>query len=117
MSTARSCVCTVGGLHQTLRPWHYIGPGCRFQPRHNSSDDAEIADMVKITGFATMDALIDATVPKSIRRTDGMDLGIYNEGFTESKFLEYFKWVSDGCAWQPANVTPKACARSIAHCM
>lgn len=47
--------------------------------------------MVKTTGFASVDALIDATVPKAIRRTDGMNLGIYNEGFTESKFLEYFK--------------------------
>lgn len=47
--------------------------------------------MVKITGFASMDALVDATVPKSIRRTDGMELGIYHEGFTESKFIEFFK--------------------------
>ena len=64
---------------------------CRFQPRHNSGTPAEIAEMVKATGFASVDALIDATVPKAIRRKDGMDLGIYNEGFTESKFLDYFK--------------------------
>lgn len=43
------------------------------------------------TGFASMDALIDATVPKSIRRGDAMDMGIYSEGMTESEFLGFFK--------------------------
>lgn len=48
--------------------------------------------MVKVTGFSSLDALIDATVPKEIRRSDGMPLGPkYNEGMTENAFLEYFK--------------------------
>ncbi len=47
--------------------------------------------MVKETGFDSMDALIDATVPKAIRRSDGMGLGKYTEGMTESQFLDYFK--------------------------
>eukprot|EP00775_Hariotina_reticulata_P014337 gene14337-63_t len=38
-----------------------------------------------------MDDLIDATVPKSIRRSDGMNMGQYTPGMTESAFLEYFK--------------------------
>ena len=47
--------------------------------------------MVKETGFESMDALIDATVPKAIRRADGMDMGKYTAGMTESQFLDYFK--------------------------
>lgn len=47
--------------------------------------------MVKATGFGSLDALIDATVPKAIVRKDGMNLGKYHEGMTESQFLEYFK--------------------------
>lgn len=63
-----------------------------FVPRHNSSSSGpELDAMVKATGFASMDALIDATVPPSIRRKDGMPLGKYTEGFTESAFIDMFK--------------------------
>jgi glycine dehydrogenase len=64
---------------------------CSFVPRHNSTTPAELDAMVAVTGFSSMDALIDATVPKSIRRSDGMDMGQYTSGMTESAFLEYFK--------------------------
>jgi glycine cleavage system pyridoxal-binding protein P len=47
--------------------------------------------MVAETGFKSMDALIDATVPVPIRRSDGMGMGKYTEGMKESEFLEYFK--------------------------
>jgi glycine dehydrogenase len=62
-----------------------------FVPRHNSTTPEELSAMVKETGFDSMDALIDATVPKAIRRSDGMGLGKYTEGMTESQFLDYFK--------------------------
>lgn len=49
--------------------------------------------MVRACNFPTLDALIDATVPAAIRRTDGMDMGDpYNDGLTESQFLERFKY-------------------------
>jgi glycine dehydrogenase len=60
-------------------------------PRHNSTTPAELDEMVAATGFASMDALIDATVPAAIRRHDGMDMGKYTKGMTESEFLDYFK--------------------------
>lgn len=60
-------------------------------PRHNSTTDAELKAMVAETGFGSLDALIDATVPAAIRRSDGMDLGRYTEGMTESEFLDFFK--------------------------
>lgn len=62
-----------------------------FVPRHNSTTPAELSAMVSETGFSSMDELIDATVPKAIRRTDGMNMGKYTDGMTESEFLEYFK--------------------------
>lgn len=62
-----------------------------FVPRHNSTTAAELDAMVAETGFSSMDALIDATVPAAIRRKDGMDMGRYTDGMTENEFLEYFK--------------------------
>lgn len=48
--------------------------------------------MAKICGFPSLDALIEATVPKAIKRTDGMPLGPkYHEGMTEADFLAQFK--------------------------
>jgi glycine dehydrogenase len=47
--------------------------------------------MVDATGFPSLAALIDATVPTSIRRKDGMLMGSYTAGMTESQFLDYFK--------------------------
>ena len=62
-----------------------------FIPRHNSGSEAEVKEMVQATGFSSLDALIDATVPAAIRRTDGMDMGSYTAPMTESEFLDYFK--------------------------
>jgi glycine cleavage system pyridoxal-binding protein P len=53
--------------------------------------------MVKLTNFASLDALIDATVPTSIRRKDGMPLGEYTKGYTETQFLEKFKYALSNC--------------------
>lgn len=47
--------------------------------------------MVAITGFPSLEALVDATVPASIRRRDGMDIGAFTPGMTEAAFLEKFK--------------------------
>lgn len=64
---------------------------CSFVPRHNSVNEGEVASMVAATGFKSLDALIDATVPAAIRRKDGMGMGKYTAGMTESQFLDYFK--------------------------
>lgn len=45
-----------------------------FATRHLGSDDAAIAGMLQTIGFANLDALIDATVPESIRRRQPLDL-------------------------------------------
>ena len=64
----------------------------RFEPRHNSITPDEAEAMARFCGFASLDEMIDATVPAAIRRKDGMDIGSkYNEGMTESEFLTKFK--------------------------
>lgn len=66
-------------------------PHHSFAPRHNSATPAEIDAMVAATGFPSLDALIDATVPKTIRDDKPLDLGEYTPGMTESEFLDKFK--------------------------
>ncbi|KAK9846586.1 hypothetical protein WJX81_007159 [Elliptochloris bilobata] len=68
-----------------------LQPSDTFAPRHNSGTVTEVAEMVAATGFESLDALVDATVPKAIRRPDLMDLGAYTEGMRESEFLKKFK--------------------------
>ena len=72
--------------------WLYPSLLCSFAFRHNSASEEDVAEMVKVTGFGSMEELIDATVPKSIKRKELMDMGKYTEGFTESGFLSMFKW-------------------------
>jgi glycine dehydrogenase len=67
-----------------------LQPSDVFAPRHNSAQPGEVQDMVKMVGFESVDALIDATVPTAIRR-DPMELGIYNQGFTESGIIAKLK--------------------------
>ncbi|DBA67740.1 hypothetical protein WJX79_010544 [Trebouxia sp. C0005] len=68
-----------------------LQPSDTFAFRHNSASEEEVAEMVKVTGFDSMEDLIEATVPKSIKRKELMDMGKYTEGFTESGFLSMFK--------------------------
>ena len=44
-----------------------LAPSESFIPRHIGPDASDIEEMVKATGFATLDDLIDATIPASIR--------------------------------------------------
>ena len=41
----------------------------RFTTRHIGPNADETAAMLKVCGYASLDAMIDATVPKSIRST------------------------------------------------
>src|SRR3954470_15634885 len=59
-----------------------------FVPRHVGPDDRDVSEMLKLLGFPSLDALIDATVPKRIRFRDG--LGLPN-GMSEAEVLAYFR--------------------------
>ncbi|GBG68774.1 Glycine decarboxlase P-protein (GDC-P) [Chara braunii] len=62
-----------------------------FPRRHISPTAEDQAAMAKTCGFDSVDALVDATVPPSIRLEKSLDLGKYTTGFAESEMLENFK--------------------------
>ena len=53
-------------------PTHY-DPDDFANRRHIGPSPAEMADMLKAVGCASLDELIDQTVPQSIRDEGGMD--------------------------------------------
>src|SRR5256886_5629858 len=59
-----------------------------FVPRHVGPDERDVAEMLKSLGFPSLDALIDATVPRKIRFRQGLDLP---SGVTEREVLTYFR--------------------------
>lgn len=66
-----------------------------FEPRHNSnSKEKDIQDMLSVVGFPSIDALIDATVPKDIVR-EPMRMKFADEPMTETEFLSHMKSLAD----------------------
>jgi glycine dehydrogenase len=65
-----------------------IYPADSFVPRHVGPDERDVAEMLKILGFPSLDALIDATIPGKIRFRRGLDLP---KGMTELEVLTYFR--------------------------
>src|SRR5438876_2773667 len=59
-----------------------------FVPRHVGPDERGVAEMLKTLGFPSLDALIDATVPRKIRLRAGLSLP---KGLTETEVLTYFR--------------------------
>ncbi|PLQ01807.1 aminomethyl-transferring glycine dehydrogenase [Cupriavidus pauculus] len=58
-----------------------------FAARHIGPDNAEQQHMLKVLGFDSRAALIDAVVPAAIRRRDGMSLGEFTAPLTEEAAL------------------------------
>ncbi|KAL3844236.1 hypothetical protein ACJIZ3_001639 [Penstemon smallii] len=67
-----------------------LKPSDTFARRHNSATPEEQSKMADFVGFNTLDSLIDATVPKSIR-IGKMELPIFDEGLTEAQMLGHMK--------------------------
>src|SRR6266550_3521853 len=59
-----------------------------FVPRHVGPSERDVAEMLKTLGFASLDALIDATIPRKIRLRHGLSLP---KGLTELEVLTYFR--------------------------
>src|SRR3954463_2098925 len=59
-----------------------------FVPRHVGPDDRDVSEMLKTLGFASLDELIDATIPQRIRWREGLNLP---KGLTELEVLTYFR--------------------------
>ncbi|XP_073051775.1 glycine dehydrogenase (decarboxylating), mitochondrial-like [Primulina eburnea] len=67
-----------------------LKPSDTFPRRHNSATLEEQSMMAESVGFNSLDSLINATVPKSIR-IDKMTLPIFDKGLTEAQMLEHMK--------------------------
>ena len=59
-----------------------------FVPRHVGPDEKDVAEMLKTLGQPSLDALIDATIPRKIRVREGLNLP---KGMTELEVLTYFR--------------------------
>ena len=51
-----------------------LAPTDTFASRHIGPSDAEIAQMLKVCGLTSLDALVDTTVPKGIRLKSAVSL-------------------------------------------
>ncbi|KAG1346345.1 glycine dehydrogenase (decarboxylating), mitochondrial [Cocos nucifera] len=67
-----------------------LRPSDTFPRRHNSASPDDQARMAELCGFPSLDALIDTTVPKSIRIAP-MTLPKFDAGLTESQMLDHMK--------------------------
>ncbi|GAA0164836.1 dehydrogenase [Lithospermum erythrorhizon] len=67
-----------------------LKPSDTFARRHNSATPDEQSKMAEFCGFSSLDELITATVPKSIR-LEGMKLPIFDEGLTEAQMIEHMQ--------------------------
>eukprot|EP01018_Ginkgo_biloba_P023381 Gb_03208 [translate_table: standard] len=67
-----------------------LKPSDTFPPRHNSPTPSEQTHMADQCGFPSLEALIDATVPKGIR-TPPLKLSKFDEGLTENQMIAHMK--------------------------
>ncbi|HEY3257767.1 MAG TPA: aminomethyl-transferring glycine dehydrogenase [Gemmatimonadaceae bacterium] len=65
-----------------------LAPAETFVPRHIGPTDADIAAMLGTLGFASLDELIDATIPEKIRYRPGLNLPL---GRSEAQVLGDFR--------------------------
>ncbi|KAL8171124.1 hypothetical protein V2J09_022928 [Rumex salicifolius] len=71
-----------------------LKPSDTFPRRHNSATPDEQSKMAQFVGFDSLDSLIDATVPKSIR-LPSMEFSKFDEGLTESQMFTHMKTLAD----------------------
>ncbi|KAI5393494.1 glycine dehydrogenase (decarboxylating), mitochondrial [Lathyrus oleraceus] len=67
-----------------------LKPSDTFPRRHNSATPDEQTKMAESVGFDTLDSLVDATVPKSIRLKE-MKFNKFDGGLTEGQMIEHMK--------------------------
>ncbi|KAL6005904.1 hypothetical protein ACLOJK_039949 [Asimina triloba] len=67
-----------------------LKPSDTFPRRHNSASPEEQAKMSDSCGYPSLDSLIDATVPKSIRLR-AMKFSKFDEGLTENQMIAHMQ--------------------------
>ncbi|HHW4681431.1 MAG TPA: aminomethyl-transferring glycine dehydrogenase [Xylella taiwanensis] len=73
----------------SLRDLEYAGA---FVERHIGPNDVEIAQMLRVVGYDSLESLTDAIVPEKIRSTVALDLP---EGVTEEEALAKIRVIAD----------------------
>src|SRR6476619_6166580 len=68
-----------------------LAPVESFVPRHVGPTDADVAAMLETLGFATLDELIDKTIPPGIRYRHGLSLPA---GRSEAQVLAEFRAIA-----------------------
>jgi glycine dehydrogenase len=67
-----------------------LQPSDTFARRHNSATPEDQTKMSEFCGFESLDSLIDATVPTSIR-LESMKFSKFDEGLTEGQMIEHMQ--------------------------
>ncbi|KAG9455700.1 hypothetical protein H6P81_000208 [Aristolochia fimbriata] len=70
-----------------------LKPSDTFPRRHNSATPDDQTKMADSCGYPSLDSLIDATVPKSIRIQE-MKMPIFDEGLTENQMVAHMKYLA-----------------------
>ncbi|NUN68304.1 MAG: glycine dehydrogenase (aminomethyl-transferring), partial [Bacteroidetes bacterium] len=68
-----------------------LNPSDIFEPRHIAPNEADTAEMLKVIGAASLDELIDQTVPPSIRLEAPMKIG---KAMTEQETLNHVRTIA-----------------------
>jgi glycine dehydrogenase len=92
---SRTTAPSSGDKHHQLPHTRHIStaslqPSDTFARRHNSATPDEQTIMASLVGFSSTDALIDATVPKSIRAPP-LKFNKFDGGLTESQMVEHMQ--------------------------
>lgn len=89
-----------------------------FVNRHIGPDEAQIKEMLEVTGVSSLDQLIDETIPSQIKLKKKLEL---DKAVSEYKFLQNLKEIADknkifksyiGMGYNPT-ITPKVIQRNI----
>jgi glycine dehydrogenase len=89
-----------------------------FVNRHIGPDEAQIKEMLEVTGVNSLDQLIDETIPSQIKLSKKLEL---DKAVSEYKFLQNLKEIADknkiyksyiGMGYNPT-ITPKVIQRNI----
>ena len=62
-----------------------------FEQRHIGPDEAQLAEMLRVVGMSSLDALIDAALPRSIRLKKPLELP---PAESEHEYLERLRGVA-----------------------
>lgn len=90
-------------LRQHAAKMSSLAPLDRFEGRHNGPRKSDVDSMLSTIGVASVDALVDMTVPSAIKLGRPLDLGKYSEGLTETEALSELQ-VNENRAAAPVKV-------------